>query len=62
MKLSIHRHPVPKLKLSVAIPLLSKFIFTALTGTTRTIITASDRPANETVMMSVPHYTVYNGT
>jgi len=62
MKLSIHCHLVPKLKLSGAIPLLSQFIFTALSGTTRTIITDSDRPANVTMMMSVPHYTVYNGT
>lgn len=53
---------IPKLKLSGGIPLLSQFIFTALTGTTRTIITASDRPANVTVMMSVPHYTGYNDT
>jgi len=62
MKLSIHCHPVPKVELSGAIPLLFQFIFTALTGKTRTIMTASDRPANVTVMMSVPYYTVYNVT
>jgi hypothetical protein len=58
MKLSIHHNPVPKLKLSGAIPLLSKFIFIALTGANRTTSTASDRPADVTMMMSVPNYSL----